>query len=479
MAKNTPEIFDFFSSAFLPGSRAAVVDYGDSIGFLDDTKSSGITVSKPKIRPSGAKDVEFMPWGDNNNLPVEILEKVHANVTVASNVEFNASLLYGEGIMVAKKVRGADGNITFQECLESEYPDVFEWLRDNNYTRIIQECANDLVVFSKAYAELILGRTGSKSGQAKLAIVRAKEMTCSRVSRQNPKTGRIDYHGYSGKWHGSTEIDDCIVTELLDEQSPVFDLKVRLGLKYDPETGTKKRITSENRFIIPLSLPVPGRFYYNKSFWWSIFKSGWYDFACYIPRFKRALLKNKATFNYTVEIHVRFWDKLFAAEGIAQDDIKKRQARRRQFLQEMDDFLSGVDNAGKSFISEFNYDKMKGYEERDVIIRPVESAQKGGEFVEDSEEASNIICYAMSVHPSLRGASPGKNKNINGTEARELFIIKQAMTKPLRDLLLLPAYIAKELNGWDRDLHFVIPNIMLTTLDKNTGAEKVIGNEKV
>ena len=148
-------------------------------------------------------------------------------------------------------------------------------------------------------------------------------------------------------------------------------------------------------------------------------------------------------------------------------------------MQEMDDFLSGVENAGKSFVSEFSYDKVKGYEIRDVVIRAVDRKSDGGEYLEDAEEASNMICYAMSVHPSLRGAAPGKNKNINGTEARELFTIKQAMTKPLRDLLVLPLYIVKEINGWDRDVHFVIPNIMLTTLDKNTGAEKVIGNEKV
>jgi len=53
------------------------------------------------------------------------------------------------------------------------------------------------------------------------------------------------------------------------------------------------------------------------------------------------------------------------------------------------------------------------------------------------------------------------------------------MMKPIRDLLVLPLYIAKNINGWDDDLHFVIPNIMLTTLDKNTGAEKSIGNQKV
>ena len=85
----------------------------------------------------------------------------------------------------------------------------------------------------------------------------------------------------------------------------------------------------------------------------------------------------------------------------------------------------------------------------------------------------------MGVHPSLQGASPGKSKNINGTEARELFIIKQSLMKPVRELLIQPLKIVKAINGWPADIDFIIPNIMLTTLDKNTGAEKQIGNEQI
>jgi hypothetical protein len=53
------------------------------------------------------------------------------------------------------------------------------------------------------------------------------------------------------------------------------------------------------------------------------------------------------------------------------------------------------------------------------------------------------------------------------------------MTKPIRDAILSFLYVCKAINEWDADIHFVIPNIMLTTLDKNTGAEKSIGNQKI
>ncbi|MDL2262964.1 hypothetical protein LJC11_05645, partial [Bacteroidales bacterium OttesenSCG-928-I21] len=222
-----------------------------------------------------------------------------------------------------------------------------------------------------------------------------------------------------------------------------------------------------------------GRFYYAKPYWWSIFESGWYDFACAIPTFKRALIKNQMVLKYHVQINSKFWDKLYKAEGIPKTDEKKKKERKALFLDQLNLFLAGEENAGKSFVSHYDYDTMKGYEINDIIIKPIESFFKGGEYIEDSEEASNAICYAMGVHPSLQGASPGKGKTINGTEARELFIIKQALIKPIRDMLLLPLYVVKAINKWNPDIHFVIPNIMLTTLDKNTGSEKNIGNQKV
>ena len=83
-----------------------------------------------------------------------------------------------------------------------------------------------------------------------------------------------------------------------------------------------------------------------------------------------------------------------------------------------------------------------------------------------------MMAYTLGVHPSLIGATPGKNSGFSGTDKRELFIIKQALLKPIRDRLLRPLYLIKAINNWPKDIYFTIPNIELTTLDKNkTGVE--------
>ena len=462
MSKKEQAVFDFGTTAYL-GNSSSFVSFEKDTGFLDDTKDTYKEVEPTNIK----KDIEFVYWGKDNKIPVKILNKVHGNITVASNIDFNARISYGDGLMVVKKVK-QNGKIVIEELLPSEAPEIFTFIQNNNILRILQEAGNDLVTFSDAYVELILNRQDKPC----IVMVRHKEAAFSRLSKQNEKTGKIEYHGYSSKW-GESDLDDVVATPFLDRAAPLYDLKKRLGLLPDERTGKPKK-TNEKRFIMSLGLPVPGRFYYNKSYWWSIFVSGWYDFSCAMPKFKHKLIENRMKIMFEVKINETFWAKLFQAEGIT--DPEKQAERKKKFLIELDNFLAGKENAGKSFVSHFKYDQVKGYEIHDIVIKPIQTEHEGGEYNDDVEEASNVISYAMGVHPSLQGATPGKGKNINGTEARELFIIKQAMTKPLRDALLSFLYVCKEINGWDPDIHFVIPNIMLTTLDKNTGAEKNIGN---
>lgn len=462
------QVHEFGNTAAFLGNSGSFVVFHDNTGFLDDTKDQKVTVT-PKN--TFKKEVDFVYWGQNNKLPVEVIDKVHRNVTVASNAGFNANICYGDGVMVVKKIK-KDGKITYEEQLESEQPEIFEFLENNNVIRLFQDCGHDLAVFYDGFVELIM----NKEKEPKIVKIRQKEATFSRLSVQNEKTGKIEYHGYSAKW-GEGMPDDVIVTPFLDREAPLYDLKIRLGKLPHEKTGKCQKV-SDGRFVLSIGLPTPGRFYYNKPYWWTIFISIWYDISCAIPHLKKALMENEMILKYEISINETYWGKLFQEEGI-QGDKKKQAVRKTEFLRQMDEFLANKKNAGKSFVKHFKYDQVKGYEIHDIIIKPIESFLKGGEYIEDSEEASNMICYAMGVHPSLQGASPGKNKTINGTEARELFIIKQALTKPLRQALLLPMYIVKAINGWDPDIHFVIPNIMLTTLDQNTGQEKSIGNQKI
>lgn len=460
------KIHEVGNTFFLDGSSTLVVEMSDSKEMVGDSNTRTEAITPKNVKA----DIKFVYRGSNNKQPIEVVEKIFALSTLGATIAFNAKMAYGDGVMVVKKKRDEAGKIILDEQLESEQEEIFKFLTDNNYINSVQEWSMDIVTLFESFGELIFAR-----GVNKIVRIKPVESTNSRLSVADEVDGEIKWHGYSTKWHEGSP-DDVKATALLNRRSPVMDLKVRRGLEMNMKGKYEK--PKEDSYMIQLMQPTPGRYYHGKPWWWAIFEAGWYDFAVAIPKFKKALLKNQMTLKYKVDISTEFWPKYYKSIGIVESDKEAVKKAKTEFLNQLDKFLAGSENAGKSFVSEYRYDQSKGFEVKDIIITPIESFFKGGEYLEDSEEVTNIICYALETQPSLIGAS-GKKGTISGTEARELFIIKQSMMKPIRDLLVLPLYIAKEINGWDKDIHFVIPNIMLTTLDKNTGAEKQIGNQKV
>lgn len=441
----------------LHGAQAIV--YSSNTTLAEDSRRT------KSVAPAGrTAEVEFITRGPADDLPDQIIEKSAANVVVGANLAFLAQLLYGDGLRPMR--RTADG--TLRELHAGELPEVTQFLALNNTPRLLLEIANDLVTLGDAYLEIILDSAPLPA----VAAINHLDSTCSRLSLM--ERGKVKFHGYSAQWNKAPE-EDLIITPLIDRANPLRDLLTRTGRL--PAPDGRKAIEEPRRYALQLTLPTPGRFYYARPPWWTIFQSGWYDYACLIIRLKEALIKNNMVLKYAIEINDNFFLTLFKAEALT--DEKQQRKRRNQVLQQINDFLTGADNAGKSFVSAFRYNMVKGITEHDILIKPIEGQFRGGEYIEDSEESANMISYAMGVHPGIIGPQAGKNKTISGSETRELFIIKQALVKPLRELLIQPLTLVKALNQWPDDLEFHIANILLTTLDRGTGTVKQIGNQEV
>ena len=445
------------------GRSSSVVLSFDTTDTLPDFEVHGYTVVPKNMK---GRQIEFMPRGGGNFIPLDIIRKAGKNVTVSSNLDFKTSIAYGEGVQVLRRYRGNDGKIHVDEVLRKEEPEIFDFLELNDINRFIMELVNDLRIFSDAYVEYIFDRDKESH---RLVQLRSREACYSLVSKMDEK-GHIQYHGYCDDWarHSMTE---TIATPLLDRNFPLYDLKSRMGMV--PNSEGLLKATGERRLIQMLSLPTSGRFYYAHPYWWSIFDSGWYDFSNSIINFKKALIHNEMVPRHIVYVKDSFYERLY--KDNAADTDEKKKAVRKKFLNDLDSFLAGEENAGTSLISRFEYNQMKGGEMKDIIIEEIDERKKGGDYIEDSEESSNVLCYGMGVHSSILGNSPGKSKSINGTEARELFMIQQALSKYLQQLVVQPLYYAKAMNEWPEDIEFSIANLQLTVLDANSGAVKQKG----
>lgn len=459
--------------AYLPSVGAFCVVETDSDKIL---KTS---CKDPKeFKYKGKEYRGVVPWGEDNDIPQQVIEKIYQVPDVTAPLSLNIDMTYGSGIVYGKyQVDEKTGKRRF--IPEYTNKEINEFFLNNDINGYYLEQSTDLQTFYNNFPEI-----GLNGAYNKIVEINHKEAAFSRWEVMNPDTGKIEHHFYWSEW-GSGKIDfdgdkdediaALQVTPVLDPKRPLLDLNRRLKKAAEADGKKRKTAAKDFRYIVPVTFPTPGKTYYQKPYWYSIFEH-WYDFVRSIPEFKKSLVKTMMTIKYVVKIDKNYFESIFIEEKITTD--KDKAARVKKEYENINDFLSDPKNAGKAIItrSETTPD---GKVIQMMSIEAIKNEIVGGEYLKDIEQGSNMISFAMGVHPSLIGSAPGSNKSINGTEARELFIIKQARMKPYRDRLLRPLYLIRDFNKWGDDIEFEIMNLELTTLDKGTGAVKSVGNEQI
>lgn len=431
--------------AFLPGVKAAITFEQKQFYSPPDSKAKNINAQ--------SKDYNYIPWGASDNLPNLVNDAIAKNVAAGRGMEFNVVSTFGKGI---KPVLKNDDGTTTE--LKADHPVTLFFENNDLNTWFLEQCT-DMHFFFNVFNEVILADDGSSILQ-----INHLEAMFSRLTELNAK-GVIENHLYSAKFGTSEKpkTEEIDVTPMLPSKF-TYDTLMNWTGKGEGEGGNKKNIA---RYAMQSSFPMPGRIYYPKPYWYSILDSGWLEFANAVPQFKKALMENQITIKYQIIISEDYFPLIFKSEGIT--DPKKQQARVKLEYDHFQEFLADTKNTAKSFFTYAkNYHGQKGLESKPLVeIKAVENHFKGGEFIEDSEEANNIISYALGVHPLITGASPGKNGSINGTEARELFNLKRALLFPYRWQILKPLYFIKRFNNWEPNIYFAVDDIELVTLDKN------------
>jgi hypothetical protein len=386
--------------------------------------------------------LSYIPWGADNQMPYEILNLIESDETLSTCQMFNAEVCYGSGL-----VYNTDKSTTKTR----EHVDDF--FLENNIAGYYLGVCQDFKHFAFCVSVIILNADGSKV----VRIVRKEACYC-RFTPAN-KQGKIEKVLYANWRVSIASREDIEVIELLDMASPWTDLQERLARK-----------EKTRKFAIVTRVPTPDSTYYPIPYYAALFKGKWYNIKSLIGMAKEAKLKNSAPIKYHIEISNKYWEGIFKAEGIT--DRLKQKERVVKEKQNILDFLTGAENAGKAWFSTF-YTNPNGDEQHDVVITKVDDDKEGGDWSTDIQEAVNMFCFTMRVHSNLVGSVPGKGQtNNSGSDKRELYTIAQALQKPYHDLLFLPHRIIIKFNKWQGAVP-ECPFIMLTTLDENKDAKEV------
>lgn len=398
----------------------------------------------------GRPSEQYVLWGDDNQLPYHVISTIGEDEIMAQNKFFNVLTCYGAGLKLMDR----------EQKQPTRDPEILSWQLRNALPTYMLEQATDMKYFFFTVTVLILSRDGKQINK-----IRHKEACDCRLARAD-KDGVISRVYYANWRENPTEVE---AIPLLDFYDPIGDLRTRMGLEPDAR-GRMLRPTADRKFAVITRFPTPGLQYYPVPYYTALFRGDWFDIKRLIGTGKKYKLRNHASIKYHVEVHRDYWNSICEEEGIT-DPVKQKERVNKE-KQNIRDFICGIENSGKHWITGFYVD-VNGKETHMVRINLIDPGKEGGDWSEDIAEAANTICYCDNIHPNLVGATPGKTQtNNSGSDKRELFTLKQSLEIPFHDIMLLPIHLVMDYNGWSDKVYPDVPMILLTTLDQNTDAVK-------
>lgn len=421
-------------------------------------------IDEKHLQPMPVGDFTVAPWGLENLMPQRVEDKIDKMEVVGANAQFNWQVCYGLGPKLTKlvysdnpkeQVLDSKGNIIggkVVDRLEIHAGEIYDWCQRSDLSMYMQEVLTDLSHFANAFPVLV----PAKDKKSIYSIVH-REAMFSRW-RIDPDTKLILSHLYCSKWDNNPSKEDIEESYVIDEFDDYLDITSRLQGENPPE-----------RLCYPIYLASPGRPYYSYPAWYSIFRSGWYDHLSSIPALKKAILKHNLGVKHIIYVSPSYYEDRAKQAGIDIKDQKAVDELKKALVKEINDTLTGEENAGKALASlakivpSGNGTTVEKY----FTIEKIDNNVAEGEYLTDYETGANVVSYAMGVHPSLIGATPGKNSNsLSGSNIREIFLMKQALSKPMIDRAMRPFAAIKKINGWPSDFVITIPEYTFTTLDE-------------
>ncbi len=403
----------------------------------------------------GYPEMRYMPYGISDDMPFKLMDEIGSDEVLSQNLFFNILTAYGSGIVYNDRATK----------LPTEDEEIERFFMENSMAEFFLEQCTDMKHYFFAVAVIILDRAGEKIVQ-----IRHKDACYCRFEKADKK-GKIN-HVFFAQWKkpSSLTAKNVEVIKLLDERNPLGHLSVLMGKApgYDGET---RRRTSNRKFAVVMRFPTPGQRYYPLPYYLSLFRGDWYNIKRLIGKGKKAKIRNHSAVRYQVEVNDAYWEQIMDAENIS--DPEKIQERMKAEKEKIRDFVTGIQNSGKVWITGYFVDSY-GHEQHMVKITVVDSGKEGGDWAEDVQEASNMMCYGTNIHPNLVGATPGKSQSNNsGSDKRELFTLKQALETAFHDMLMKVHNVVIWFNGWNGKVRPAVPLVLLSTLDQHTDAKKI------
>lgn len=391
------------------------------------------SAAKPAIeKPNESVVTKWSPWGDSNLFPQEVLADLEKNSVALRALEKRKNVHFGRGIL--PYVLDKDGKqLSVIDPSSPKYnAEIANFFRINQVNLQQIDIIGSLEIFANAWLEMITNKEGNKINR-----VFAKDPTYCRWAVMNKSTARIENMYYYASWDKGNPSDADLQT------IPTYNPDQYDGSKY-----------KAGKFVYPLFYRSFNKSYYHLAIWNGVRENSWMQIANKVPAMKLAIMKNQMTIKYHIEIPNDYFSNRYPSPKYSDDDREKKLSEK---IDELDKFLSNIENSGKALVTLSYYDKMSKQNFPGWKINVIENKLKDDAYLPDSQAANSEILFAIGVDPSLIGGSGvpgGKLGAGSGSDKREAFWMLNAEMGTYRTTSSSWLYFVRDFNKWPPEVNF-------------------------
>lgn len=432
------------------GSKNGIVNFNSAVAQAA-TATTGAIIKTADVN---GNEILIKSWGSDNLTPNNI-EKMLYNSTMAPQfITTQRNLAVGQGLYTYYEIFENKKRIVEEIEMPTEIQEFFEASEGNLY---FTKTATEIYKHKNYFTELIPSQGASVGLGTKQVIAKIKSQPCRYIrAEQMNENGMIaNYYWRGDAWAARS-----------DEKRTFYPKKI---LAYNDDFLLDPNIFKNNNILYHYYDTSFTDEYYGRA-WGGIEK--WLRLAELIPTFHLANLSNGYLPRFQVEIPIDYFDDVIAqpSEDVTTKEYQQRLAKKKkEFLNQLDTFLRGEENVGRTIITFYYRDIESGKTLDGVKIKPLDIKIQDEALLRLFEKANQALMAGIGIHPTLSNIET-QGRLSSGGEIRNVFTVAKSQLHSLRDAMLKPYYIAKKVNNWDVKIKFGFRDSVLTTLsDEPTG----------
>lgn len=441
-------------------SQHSVAKFSRSDQFGIPNYPTNVVLQESNVETSTIKKHKIVNWGQGNNQGEKTLNLIKQIGVAGKVVQVATAAHFGTGLVLYEEDElGKKKEIPFRLR-----KGVADFDKKNNFDLFYLEAINDLEIHDFVPVEFLLSADFKTINR-----IKRHQPVHFRFCTMNERNGRIEYAALCGDWSAPTE-DSVNILPCFSQYDYFEDIKAYCR---------QKKI---HNFIIVFHYVKNGEVYYNQPFWHAPLNNGWADIILSVPEVKNIISAQQLQIKYLIHISEEYFQRAYgpnANGGWNWDEFTAdQQKEKKEALQTaIDEHLSGKKATGRSMTVPM-FVRPDGSFVKSIEIQPIDDKLKDGAYLPDASAGNYEIAFAKGVDPSIIGAGipGGSNLSGSGSDKREAYTILCANMVVNRTISLLPFYLIRDWNGWGDDLYAGFPNVVLTTLDKETSGQKKVIN---